>query len=89
MASKNLPQGIKVVLHLKLRNINLHNVTHFLISRNLGERMFIVQISLFIVTFLSFIISYILSLMQTTKEFNPHLRIASCAQYVECLLLLH
>jgi hypothetical protein len=39
--------------------------------------MFIVQISLLIVTFLS-LISQNLSLMQTTKEVNPHLRIASC-----------
>ena len=39
--------------------------------------MFIVQISLLIVTFLS-LISQILSLMQTTKEVNPHPRIAPC-----------
>ena len=39
--------------------------------------MFVVQISLLIVTFLS-IISQNLSIMQTTKEFNPHPRIASC-----------
>jgi hypothetical protein len=42
-------------IHPQFRNINLHNVTHSLISRNLGEYMFIVQISLLIVTFLSFI----------------------------------
>jgi hypothetical protein len=40
-------------LHPKLFNINLHNVTHSLISRNPRERMFEVQISLLIVTFLS------------------------------------
>ena len=40
-------------MHPKLRNANLHNVTHFLRSQNLMERMFVVQISLVIVTFLS------------------------------------
>jgi hypothetical protein len=39
--------------------------------------MFVVQISLLIVTFLS-LISSILSLMQTTKEVNSHPRIAPC-----------
>ena len=39
--------------------------------------MLIVQISLFIVTFLS-LISQILSLMQASKEVNPHFRIAPC-----------
>ena len=64
-------------LNLKLRNVNSHNVAHTLISRNPRERMFVVQISLFIVTFLS-LISQNLSLMQTTKEVNPHLCIAPC-----------
>jgi hypothetical protein len=64
-------------LHLKLPNINPHNVTHCLMSQNPRERMFIVQISFFIVMFLS-LISQILSLMQTMKEVNPHPRIASC-----------
>jgi hypothetical protein len=48
------------------------NVTHSLISRNPRERMFVVQISL-----LS-LISRNLSLPQTTKEVNPHPRIAPC-----------
>ena len=39
--------------------------------------MFVVQISLLIVTFLS-LISQNLSLMQITKEINPHPRIAPC-----------
>jgi hypothetical protein len=39
--------------------------------------MFVVQISLLIVTFLS-LISRILSLMQTIEEVNPHPRIARC-----------
>ena len=59
----------------KLRNINPHNVTHSLISRNPRER--IGQISLLIVIFLSFI-SWILSLVQTTKEVNPYRCIVSC-----------
>ena len=63
----------------KFRNINLHNVpmTHYVISQNLRERMYVVQISLLIATFLS-LISQILSLMQTIKEVNPHSRIAPC-----------
>ena len=60
-----------VKLHPKLHNINLHNVTHSLISQNPREWMFVIQISLLIVTFLS-LISQNLSLMQTTKEVNPH-----------------
>ena len=40
-------------LHPKLYTINFHNVTLSLISRNPRERMFIVQISFLIVTFLS------------------------------------
>ena len=47
--------------------------------------MFLVQISLFIVTFLS-LISLVLPYMQTTIEVNPHPR-AMC-QYVVLLLLL-
>ena len=39
--------------------------------------MFVVQISLLIITFLS-PMSQNLSLMQTTKEVNPHSHIASC-----------
>jgi hypothetical protein len=62
----------------KFRNINLHNATHSLVSRNPRERiMFVVQISLLIVTFLS-LTSRILSLMHTTKEVNPHPRIVPC-----------
>ena len=61
----------KIRVHPKLRNINLYNITHSLISPNPWEWMFAVQISLLIVTFLS-LISRILSLMQTTKEVNPH-----------------
>ena len=68
-------QLLNNVIHPKLCNINLHNVTHSLISQNPRERMFVVQISLLIVTFLS-LISQNLSLMQTTKEVNPHSCIA-------------
>ena len=48
--------------------------------------MFIVQISLLIVTIFS-LISQIMSLMQSTKEVNPHPCIAPC-QYMECHLLI-
>ena len=76
-------------IHLKLRNINPHNATHSLISQNPRERMFVVQILLLIVIFL-FLISRILSLVQTTQEVNPHPRIAPSAmcQHVECHLLI-
>ena len=69
--------GCRPPLHPKLRNINLHNVTHSLTYQNRRERMFVVQISLLIVTFLS-LISRNLSLMQITKEVNPHPRIVPC-----------
>jgi hypothetical protein len=58
------------MLHLKLRNIYLNNVTYSLISRNPRERIFVVQISL--------LISRNSSLMQTTKKVNPHPHIAPC-----------
>ena len=67
-----------MVLHPKLCNINPHNVTHSLMSPNPMEWVFVVQISLLIVTFLSFI-SQNLSLMQTTQEANPHPHIGQCA----------
>ena len=41
------------ILHPKFRNINLHSVTRSLTSRNHRERIFTVQISLLIVTYLS------------------------------------
>ena len=50
-----------------------YNFTHPLISQNPREQMFLFQILLLIVTFLS-LISSILSLMQTTMKVNPHLR---------------
>ena len=47
--------------------------------------MFVVQISLHIVTILSFI-SRNLSLMQTTQEVNPHPRIAPCVNMWSVIL---
>ena len=96
-------ERLKLVLqlHSKLRNVNLHNITHSLISPNPRDRMVAVHISLFIVTFLS-LVSRIVSLMQTTKEVNPHPRIASCvnmwsvtffffffSSYGTCWMLVH
>ena len=60
------------------------NVTHSLISWNPRERMFVVQISLLMVTFLS-LVSWNLSLMQTTQEVNPHPRIAPCVFFFHLL----
>ena len=70
-------ENIEDHINPKLRNINLHNITHSLVSRNPRERMFIVQTSLLIVTFLS-LLSRISSLMQTTKKANPHSHITPC-----------
>ena len=42
--------NVQELVHPKLWNINLHNVIHSLISRNPRVRMFVVQISLLIVT---------------------------------------
>ena len=65
------------LVHPKLRNINPRNVSHSLISRSPRERMFVGQLSFLIVTFLS-LTSRNLSLVQTTKDVNPHPRIAPC-----------
>jgi hypothetical protein len=69
------------ILHTRIYTLNsvisTPVMSHSLISRNPRERMFVVQISLHIVTFLS-LISQNLSLMQTIKEVNPHPRIAPC-----------
>jgi hypothetical protein len=64
-----------IYVHPKLRNP--HNVTHSLISQNLKERIFVVQISLRIVIFLS-LISQNMFLIYTTKEVNSHPHISSC-----------
>ena len=66
-----------LILHPKLRNIDSWNVTHSLISQNPREQMFLVQISLLMVTFFS-LISRVLPLMQTTIEGKPHPRIVPC-----------
>ena len=50
--------------------------------------MFVVQISILIVTFLS-LIPRILSLMQTTKEVNQHPRIAPCVNMWSVFFLCH
>ena len=60
-------------VHPILYNINLCNVTRSLISWNLKEWKF--SAAILIVTFLS-LISHVLPWMQTTKEVNPHPRIA-------------
>ena len=83
--------------HPKLRNSNLHNIIHSLISWNPMERMFRVQISLLIVTIL-FLISQILPLMQTTKEVSHTLalcHVSICgvppysSSYVTCWMSVH
>ena len=54
-------------VHPNLRNINLHDITCSLMSQNPKERIFVVQIALFVVTFLS-LVSKFLFLMHTTKK---------------------
>ena len=76
-----------ILLHPILRNINLHNITHSLISRNSRERMFVVQISLLIVTFLSPNISnFVINANHQRSQPTP-LHCAMC-QYVECHFLI-
>ena len=75
-------------IHSKLRNINPHIVTHSLISWNPRVRMFVIQISLLIVTFLSFV-SQILSLMHTIKEVNPHPCISPCVNMWSVFFFFH
>ena len=67
--------GVKVSteynIHSKLCNINPYNFIPSLISRNPRERMFLVWISLFVVTFPP--ICHGLRIQEiTTKEFKPH-----------------
>jgi hypothetical protein len=71
--------NLTVLYTLNSRNIDPHNVTHSLMSRNPRERMFVVQISLLIVKFVSLISQNLLS-MQITWEVNSHLRIAPCVK---------
>ena len=60
-----------VVVHRNLRNINPHTITHSLISLNPRERMFMVQISLLIVTFLSLIPRVFFFVMNAKKSAQP------------------
>ena len=64
-------------VHPKLCNINPYNVIHYTISQNPMNQLFLVQILLLIVTFLS-LNSQVLPLMQTIIEFNPNPRIVPC-----------
>ena len=76
-----------IQIHPKLRNINPLNVTYSLISRNPWELMFVVQISLLIVTFLS-LISRIYVINANRQRSQPTPSHCSICQYVECHLLL-
>ena len=77
-----------LMLHFKLRNIDLHNVTHSLISQNPTERMFIVQISLLVVAFLfSYITKFVINANHQRSQPTPSSHCAMC-QHVECHLLI-
>ena len=58
-------------------NINLHSVTHSLVSHNPTERM-VCSSNLTPYCHFLFLVSRILSLMQTTKDVKPHPRIVTC-----------
>ena len=73
-------------IHHKLRSINLHNVTHSLTSRNLRERMFILQITPYCHISLSYIINFVINANHPRSQPTPS-HCAMC-QHVECLLLL-
>ena len=64
-------------LHPKLRNINPCNVTHSLISQNLRERIFVVQILFLIVKFFS-LISQVFAIDVKHHRGQPTPRIAPC-----------
>ena len=64
-------------VHPKLHNINLHNVTHSLMSRNPREWIFVLQISLIYCHIsLPYITQFVIN--ATTKEVNPHPHLAIC-----------
>ena len=73
-------------IHPKLRMINLHNVTLSPISQNPREQMFVVQISLLIVTSLPYITKFVINVNHQRSQPTP-LHCAMC-QHVKCLLLL-
>ena len=75
------------LVHPKLCNINLHNATHSLISRNPREHMFVVQISLLNVTFMS-LVSQIFVINANHQRSQPTRSHCTMCQYVECHLLL-
>ena len=75
-AFRNGARSVEIYIQPKLRNINLHNITHSLISWNPRERMWIVHISLLIV----------IDANHQRSRPTP-LHCAMC-QYVECHLLL-
>jgi hypothetical protein len=85
-SSQKRPSSVDLLLHPNLRDINPHNVTHSLISWNPRERMFVDQISLLIVTFLS-LLSQNLWLMQTIRSQPTPSHCAMC-EYVERHLLI-
>jgi hypothetical protein len=74
-------------VHPKLCNINPHNVNHSLISQNPMEQMFVVHISLHVVTFLS-LISRIFVINANHQRSQPTPSHCAMYQCVEGLLLL-
>jgi hypothetical protein len=77
-----------IQVHPKLRNINFHNATHSLISRNPRERMFVVQISLFIVTFSPYITKFVINANHKRSQLL-HPRIAPCVNMWSATFLCH
>jgi hypothetical protein len=68
---------MRVCIHPKLHNINLHNITHSLISRNPREWMFIVQISLRI--YCHSVLPYFMNFIINANHPRRHLTPSHCA----------
>ena len=76
------------LVHHKPRNINLYSVTHSLISQNLRNWKFVVQISLLICSHISlpYITKIVINANHQRSQPTP-LHCAMC-QHVECHLLI-
>ena len=75
------------LLHPELRNINPRSVTHSLVSQNPREQMFVVQISLLIVTFpLPYITQFAINANHPRSQPTPSH--CTMCQHVKCHLLI-
>ena len=88
LPSIGFPNRGDILVRPKLHNINPHNVTHSLISQNPREQMFIVQISLLIVTFLYlYITEFVINANHQRNQPTP-LHCAMCYMWSVAFLFL-